>query len=220
MASPNRSQTSNSKKTYLIVVRSSKPNCTIGKLYIIGQYSNWTVKYLCDTLENPDWGLFDGNTDEEIWHMKGRWDANNNKICWIEKGKKVCTGLHEKNCAIQRGVFKMKWEYSNKFGGNNAKTEYKNFYKKFNYHTPLIEIKCWSGVRIHYGLNTGWTEGCILCGKNITGNSITKENSQDTVNQRYPIIRDACASGEVYIIMCMKNDRIYNVMKKNYPSLP
>lgn len=205
MALPNKNQSSNSDKvTELLVVRfphtepSKESGCTYGKLYIDGIFE-------CYTLEDPDWGLTDNDSVEKIRQVKK---------------------AHNKNCAIQRGTFPLIWTHSNKFSSkrnceNCDPYEYIKFYKKFSACTPEVSIKGWDGIRIHYGENKKWTEGCLLVFSDKTklnGNRFNKIDSQNTVNKLYPKIKNFIKSGKVTITYAIENDKLLMIIFKNMDS--
>lgn len=61
----------------------------------------------------------------------------------------------------------------------------------------LIDVPNFSGIRIHSGNTAKDTLGCILLGKNTKKGMVTE--SKITCNKVYPLIKDACSKGKVYI---------------------
>lgn len=84
--------------------------------------------------------------------------------------------------AIPYGTYEVTWAYS----------------PRFKRYTPrLLNVDSFDGVLIHSGNTASDTEGCILVGENKQVGKVL--NSRNTVAKLYPIIRDACKKGKVYI---------------------
>lgn len=84
--------------------------------------------------------------------------------------------------AIPYGTYEVTWAYSS----------------RFKRYTPrLLNVDSFEGILIHSGNTAKDTEGCILVGQNKQVGKVL--NSRNTVAKLYPIIRDACKKGKVYI---------------------
>lgn len=101
-----------------------------------------------------------------------------NKSGKFDNGEKKVKG----KTAIPYGTYEIKWTYSPRF-------------KKY---TPqLMNVPSFEGIRIHSGNSSNHTEGCLLLGENKKVGMVL--NSRATIAKFYPIIKDACAKGEVTI---------------------
>jgi hypothetical protein len=101
-----------------------------------------------------------------------------NKSGKFDNGEKKVKG----KTAIPYGTYEIKWTYSPRF-------------KKY---TPqLMNVPSFEGIRIHAGNSSDHTEGCLLLGENKKVGMVL--NSRATIAKFYPIIKDACAKGEVTI---------------------
>nr|DAF11189.1 MAG TPA: Protein of unknown function (DUF2778) [Caudoviricetes sp.] len=101
-----------------------------------------------------------------------------NKSGKFDNGEKKVKG----KTAIPYGTYEIKWTYSPRF-------------KKY---TPqLMNVPSFEGIRIHSGNSSDHTEGCLLLGENKKVGMVL--NSRATIAKFYPIIKDACAKGEVTI---------------------
>ena len=101
-----------------------------------------------------------------------------NKSGKFDNGEKKVKG----KTAIPYGTYEIKWTYSPRF-------------KKY---TPqLMNVSSFEGIRIHSGNSSDHTEGCLLLGENKKVGMVL--NSRATIAKFYPIIKDACAKGEVTI---------------------
>lgn len=101
-----------------------------------------------------------------------------NKSGKFDNGEKKVKG----KTAIPYGTYEIKWTYSPRF-------------KKY---TPqLMNVHSFEGIRIHSGNSSNHTEGCLLLGENKKVGMVL--NSRATIAKFYPIIKDACAKGEVTI---------------------
>ena len=101
-----------------------------------------------------------------------------NKSGKFDNGEKKVKG----KTAIPYGTYEIKWTYSPRF-------------KKY---TPqLMNVPSFEGIRIHAGNTSASTEGCLLLGENKKVGMVL--NSRATIAKFYPIIKDACAKGNVTI---------------------
>lgn len=101
-----------------------------------------------------------------------------NKSGKFDNGEKKVKG----KTAIPYGTYEIKWTYSPRF-------------KKY---TPqLMNVPSFEGIRIHSGNSSDHTDGCLLLGENKKVGMVL--NSRATIAKFYPIIKDACAKGEVTI---------------------
>lgn len=84
--------------------------------------------------------------------------------------------------AIPTGTYEVIISYSNRF-------------KK---QLPLLlNVKGYSGIRIHSGNTAADTEGCLLVGQNkVVGKVI---NSRDTFNKLFKILQESYKKGKIYI---------------------
>lgn len=125
-----------------------KPGYTIGRLYVDGEY-------FCDTLEDTDRGLRQGQSIDVLRRIK------------IKGSTAIPTGRYK----ITLGVV------SPKFGSRAQ-------YKRIGGRLPrLLNVPAFDGVLIHIGNTPRDTEGCILVGQNkVVGQVI---NSADTFFRLY-----------------------------------
>ena len=122
--------------------------------------------YVCDTLEDKDRGL--KSTDSLI-------DINKIKVA----GKTaIPSGKYNVTLKVKSPTF-------------SAKSYYKQFCK--GYLPRLLDVKGFSGVLIHRGVNEKHTEGCILVGK-AAGEVLT--NSQACFEKLYMILNRAAIKNE------------------------
>lgn len=130
------------------------PNYTIGRLYIDGEY-------FCDTLEDPDRGLLQSMSLEEINSLKVYSET-----------------------AIPRGTYKITLNIQ------SPKYKNRNQYKFCKGYLPrLLDVIGYDGILIHIGNYPKDTLGCILVGENkIKGQVI---NSTKTFKKLYNILLNA-----------------------------
>ncbi|MDO4309932.1 MAG: DUF5675 family protein [Prevotella sp.] len=108
-----------------------RPGYTIGRLYIDGEY-------FCDTLEDTDRGLCQGQSVDALRRMK-------------VKGA----------TAIPMGRYKITLNVVSPRFGKRAR------YKRIGGRLPrLLDVPVFDGVLIHIGNTPKDTEGCILVGEN------------------------------------------------------
>lgn len=101
-----------------------------------------------------------------------------NKSGKFDNGEKKVKG----KTAIPYGTYEIKWTYSPRF-------------KKY---TPqLMNVPSFEGIRVHAGNTSADTEGCLILGENKQVGKVL--NSRATIAKFYPIIKDACAKGDVTI---------------------
>lgn len=101
-----------------------------------------------------------------------------NKNGKFDNGEKKIKG----KTAIPFGTYEIVWAYSPRF-------------KKY---TPrLMNVPQFDGILIHSGNTSKDTEGCVLVGVNSKVGKVL--NSRATCNKLYPIIKNACKTGKVYI---------------------
>ena len=108
-----------------------RPGYTIGRLYIDGEY-------FCDTLEDTDRGLCQGQSVDALRRMK-------------VKG----------STAIPMGRYKITLNVVSPRFGKRAQ------YQRIGGRLPrLLDVPVFDGVLIHIGNTPKDTEGCILVGEN------------------------------------------------------
>ena len=124
-----------------------RPNYTIGKLYINGEY-------FCDTIEDCDRGV---TQDMEFI------DTGNGEGYWItDSGEKIKKVYSE--TAIPKGTYTINM--------NTKSQKYSNFNryswsKPFKGMLPRLEnVPGYEGVLIHVGNTPSDSSGCILVGQN------------------------------------------------------
>lgn len=84
--------------------------------------------------------------------------------------------------AIPFGTYEMVWAYS----------------PRFKRYTPrFVNVPEFEGVLIHSGNSSKDSAGCVLVGKNTKVGMVT--DSRNTCNRLYPLIKNACKQGKVYI---------------------
>ena len=131
-----------------------KPDYTIGKLYIDGEY-------FCDTLENPDRGLRQGQSVDALRCMK------------IKGSTAIPAGRYKITLCV----------VSPKFGNRTQ-------YKRIGGRLPrLLDVPAYDGVLIHIGNTAKDTEGCILVGENKVIGQVV--NSTATFNRLYDRLKAA-----------------------------
>lgn len=135
------------------------PNYTIGHLYVNGTYE-------CDTLEDPDRGLTDSMTVQEITSKK------------VYGNTAIPTGTYDIDMNTISPKFKDRsWA---KFCGGKL--------------PRLVNVKGYSGVLIHVGNKAIDTLGCILVGDNKVKGQVI--NSTSTFQQLYLQMLKAHTRGE------------------------
>lgn len=139
----------------LTLIRTYKsPQYTIGKLYIEGTY-------FCDTLEDPDRGLNDSLSLQEIQKLKVYGDT-----------------------AIPIGTYKFNIDVI------SPKFQYRSWAKPCGGKLPRLEnVKGYEGVLIHVGNTAKDTLGCILVGQNKVKGQVI--NSTNTFLELYKRIKKA-----------------------------
>lgn len=145
---------------------------TEGKLYINNEY-------FCDTLENPDRGLYQGMPVSQINQLK------------VPKETAIPTGTYSVNLNIQT-------TYSN--------ASHRLWYKQTAMKgvMPMImNIPGFAGILIHYGTSTAWTEGCLLVGVKSTDGNLKSDRS--TIYKLYEIFAAAKARNEKVTITIQDN---------------
>ena len=146
------------------------PKYTIGHLYIDNVY-------FCDTLEDPDRGLYDTMATSDIVRKKIKGDT-----C-IPYGKYVLT------------IDVVSPKYS-----NTAKYPYA---KIANGKMPrVLGVKGFDGILIHAGNNQKDTEGCLLVGYNKVKGQVI--NSQSTWQNLYNRLLAAKKQGQSLTIEYIK----------------
>lgn len=135
---------------------------TIGSLYVNGIYE-------CDTLEDPDRGLTDSMSVEQI------------------KNKKI-----DSNTAIPSGTYEVTLDKVSSKYSNYSKYSWA---KLIGAKVPrLLNVKGYEGILIHPGNTEKDTAGCILVGENkIKGKVI---NSTATFQELYYVLLKAKVAGE------------------------
>lgn len=126
--------------------------------------------YVCDTLEDKDRGL--KSTDSLI-------DINKVKV---KSETAIPSGKYNVTLKVKSPRFSSK-PYYNKFCGG--------------FLPRLLDVKGFSGVLIHRGVNETHTEGCILVGK-ASGNILT--DSQRCFENLYKQLKTASDKGEMITI--------------------
>ena len=135
------------------------PNYTIGHLYVNGTYE-------CDTLEDPDRGLTDSMTVQEITSKK------------VYGNTAIPTGTYDIDMNTISPKFKDRsWA---KFCGGKL--------------PRLIDVKGYEGVLIHVGNKAEDTLGCILVGENKIKGQVV--NSTATFQELYSVMLKAKLLGE------------------------
>lgn len=122
--------------------------------------------YVCDTLEDKDRGL--KSTDSLV-------DINKLKV---KAETAIPTGKYKVTLKVQSPGFAAK-----------------SYYKKFcgGYLPRILDVKGFSGVLIHRGVNETHTEGCVLVGK-ASGNILV--DSQRCFETVYKKLKEASDNGE------------------------
>lgn len=122
--------------------------------------------YVCDTLEDKDRGLKSTDSLVDINKLKVRAETA------------IPTGKYKVTLKVQSPRFAAK-----------------SYYKKFcnGYLPRLLDVKGFSGVLIHRGVNETHTEGCVLVGK-ASGNILV--DSQRCFETLYNKLKDASDKGE------------------------
>lgn len=116
-------------------------------------------------------------------------------------GNYVCDTLEDtvrdlnKNGKFDAGEYKVYGETAIPYGRYEVRWTFSSRFKK--YMPELIDVPNFSGIRIHSGNTAKDTLGCILLGKNTKKGMVTE--SKITCNKVYPLIKDACSKGKVYI---------------------
>ena len=133
---------------------------TVGKLYVDGEY-------ICQTLEDKDRNLFQGQGEKYILEHK------------VQDETAIPRGRYEITLDIESPAF-------------GAKKYYKEF---CDGKLPrLIDVPGFSGILMHRGANKDHTSGCILLGDNTSKGKLT--NSQARFEQVYNLMKKAADKGE------------------------
>lgn len=140
---------------------------TIGKLSVNGEP-------FCDTLEDKDRGLDNGDSLDRIMKVK------------VKGRTAIPTGRYQVMMNVQSPRFKNKAQYSFCNG----------------YLPRLFGVKGYEGVLIHIGNTAEDTEGCILVGENKAAGRVL--NSTRTFIRLHEILADAAAEGEEIFITVKK----------------
>lgn len=135
--------------------RWKKDNYTIGRLSIDGVY-------FCDTLEDVDRGLYQGQPLKEMIAQK------------VPGFTAIPTGGYMVEMSI----------VSPKYSKND-------FYKSLcNGKVPrVMDVPCFAGILIHCGNTIGDTEGCILVGRNREKGKVL--DSRETFRRLYLALKKA-----------------------------
>lgn len=134
-----------------------KPDYTIGKLYIDGEH-------FCDTLEDTDRGLSQGQSVDALRRMK------------IKSSTAIPIGRYKITLSVVSPRFGSRAQYKS-IGGRLPR---------------LLDVPAFEGVLIHIGNTAKDTEGCILVGENkVVGKVI---NSTATFNRLYDRLKRAKGS--------------------------
>ena len=138
----------------LIVKRiAKKPTYTIGKLYIDGVY-------FCDTVEDTDRGLFQGQSLDLIKKIK------------IPNKTAIPTGTYKLTLNVVSPKYSKKAIYQEICKGRVPR---------------LLDVPGYDGVLIHIGNSADDSSGCILVGQNkVVGKVI---NSTETFRKLYNKIK-------------------------------
>lgn len=145
---------------------------TEGKLYINNEY-------FCDTLENPDRGLYQGMPVAQIKQIK------------VPKETAIPAGTYSVNLNIQTA-------YSN--------ASHRLWYKQTAMKgiMPMImNIPGFAGILIHYGTSTAWTEGCLLVGVKSSDGHLKADKS--TIYKLYEIFAAVKSRNEKVTITIQDN---------------
>lgn len=148
----------------LTVNRTTKTNSyTEGQLLINGQY-------FCDTLENPDRGLVQGMSADQVKKIK------------VPKETCIPSGKYNVilNCkSAYADKPSRRWYYQTDMKGT----------------MPRIEpVTGFAGILIHYGTSTAWTEGCLLVGKRSGAGRLAAD--KNVIFKLYSIFAAARAKNE------------------------
>jgi serine/threonine protein kinase len=170
----------------IVVKRTYKgPKYTIGHLYIDGVY-------FCDTLEDPDRGLKDSMSLDQIKKIKIKGDT--------------CIPYGKYNVAMN--IISPKYSNLSKYP----------YASKANGKMPrIMNIKGFSGVLIHAGNTQKDTEGCLLVGYNKVKGKVV--NSQNTWSILYDkmIAKDSDYSkyicSELEILKTLNHPNIVKLIK-------
>lgn len=135
--------------------------------------------YLCDTIEDIDRGLDDKLTVEK-----------NNKLK-VRGATAIPTGTYTVTLNVISPKYSKK-EYYKKFCGGRV--------------PRLLNVKAFTGILIHTGVNQNSTEGCIIVGYNKIKGAVI--NSQQAFEKLYNLMKKASSNIQIKIT------RKYNVIVK------
>lgn len=127
---------------------------TIGRIYIDGEY-------FCDTLEDTDRGLRQGQSVNALLQHK------------IKGSTAIPVGRYRITLAVVSPRFGKRAQYK-RIGGRLPR---------------LLDVPAFEGVLIHIGNTAGDTEGCILVGENKVVGQVV--NSTATFNRLYDRLKTA-----------------------------
>lgn len=148
-------------------------NYTEGKLYINGEY-------FCDTLENPDRGLYQGMSSSQIKSIK------------VPKETAIPTGTYNVNLNINSS-------YSDK----SNRRWYKNTAMR-GIMPRIMNVPGFEGILIHYGTSSAWTEGCLLVGSKSSEGRLKADKS--TIYTLYGLLARAKSDKEKVTITIKDSD--------------
>lgn len=150
------------------------------KLVLIRKYRkrNYTIgrleidgKYFCDTLEDTDRGWVQrAISSEDIIKQKK------------ENNERYGSAYNRTVNAIPTGIYKVTLEKSIK-EGKGGKRPY------------LRNVPGFEGIRIHYGENANWTNGCILVGINTSKGTLKRDENKTIFKHLLQKMEDAELEG-------------------------
>lgn len=113
-------------------------------------------------------------------------------------GKDICDTLEDTDRSLEQGMTeadiknrKIYGKTAIPVGEYRVTMSYSNRFKKVM--PLLLDVKGFSGIRIHSGNTADDTEGCILCGKNTEKGKVT--NSRVYTNLVYKYIQNGLGEG-------------------------
>lgn len=130
-----------------------KAKYTIGRLSVDG-------KYVCDTIEDKDRGLTQGDTIEDIRRVK------------VKSETAIPTGTYRVVLNVVSPKFVQKAYYKNYCGGRLPR---------------LLNVPGFDGILIHRGVDQNSSAGCIIVGYNTVVGKVT--NSQAAFEKLYGLLK-------------------------------
>ena len=138
----------------------TSPKYTIGHIYVDG-------KYVCDTIEDTDRGLYDSMPVSEIAKAK------------VYKQTAIPKGTYRVTMNVISPKFNQKPYYRDFCGGKVPR---------------ILNVKGFDGILIHMGVNENSSAGCVIVGFNTVKGRVTR--TQEAFEKLYGMLDAANKKNE------------------------